>query len=127
MSFHLAKDERLKTKDPKKYSWPSFPFLRTRDIDEHLDHVVEQADFLGAGGFVVHFLAGPAADDEAVFLQHLQVVAQGRGTHVHEGGQVDDAFFDMAQDPEQLDSVGVCQAAEQRGDDGEIRMVRQIL
>ena len=52
--------------------------LRAGDVDEEFDHVVEQPDFFRIGGFVVHFFSGPAAGDQAVFPEDLQVMGQGR-------------------------------------------------
>lgn len=99
----------------------------TGNVDQEFDHMVQQPHFFRIGSFIVHFFPGPAAGDQPLFPQDLQMVAQGRAAHLHQGGQVDHTLFHMAQEPEQFDPVGIGQAAEQGGNRRKIGILRQIL
>jgi len=73
---------------------------------------VEEAALGVIGGAVVDFFALAAADDEAAVSQRAQVVGDGGAGHFEHSGDIDDALFAVAEEPEDADSGGVAELFE---------------
>ena len=90
-----------------------FPFLRRAgDLYHLLDHVVQQIRLLRVRGFIIHFLAVPAADNQPGALQLLQMVGDCRAAHIHKGGNIGHTFLAVAQEPEDPDPASVTELFE---------------
>ena len=68
-------------------------------------------------GPVVDLLALAARADEALIFELPQMVRDGRTAHIHHGGNVDDALFAMAKQPENAQAAAVAEQLKEFGDD----------
>ena len=82
----------------------TFLNLGAGEVHDGFNHVVEGLGFGGGGGFVVDFFAFTAAGDEATGFQWSQVMGDGGAGHFYHGSNVSDAFFAVAQQPEDFEA-----------------------
>lgn len=86
---------------------------RTGDLQKLFDHMMQELGLWGIGCFIVDLFPIPAADDQPAGFQDLQVMGYGGAAHVHHGGDIDDTFLAVAQDPEDAKAGAVPQQLEE--------------
>ena len=64
------------------------------------------------GVFIVHFFSAAAGGDQVAGLQLFQMMGDRRTAHAYHGGDIDDTFLSVAQDPEDTDTVPVAELFE---------------
>ena len=87
----------------------------TGNSGDFINCVVELIHDFRIGGFVIHFFSVAAGCNQSAGLQQAQVVRDGGTAHVHNGGDIDDAFFHVAEDPEDFQSCGIAELFQQDG------------
>ena len=86
--------------------------LRTGDLHDFFDHVVEHLALLCIRCFIVNLFSDPAADDKPPVSQRAQVVGDSRAGHAHHGGNIDHTFLTVAEKPENAHAGRVPQLLE---------------
>lgn len=79
------------------------------------------------GGFIVDFFAFTAAGDKTAGFQEFQVMGNRRAGHAHEGGNVDDTLFAVAEEPENLNPTAIAKLAEYVGNSLKISLFKGFL
>ena len=87
----------------------------TGNSGDFINCVVELTHDFRIGGFVIHFFSVAAGCNQSAGFQQTQVVGNGRTAHVHDGGNIDDAFFHVAEDPENFQPCGIAELFQQDG------------
>ena len=82
------------------------------DLNDFFDDAVQKPGFFGVCRAVVNFFAGAAAGNQSGGPELAQVVGDGGAAHLDESGEVDDALFAVAENPENADPVAVVEQAE---------------
>ena len=73
----------------------------------------------GVCGLVEHFLPGPSGGDKAGGLQQAQMMGYSGAGHVDNGGDINDAFLCVAQEPEDAQTGGIPQLLQSIGNPGD--------
>lgn len=89
--------------------------VRTGNSGDFINCVVEFTHDFRVGGFVIHFFSVAAGCNQSAGFQQTQVVGNGRTAHVHDGGNIDDAFFHVAENPENFQPRGIAELFQQDG------------
>ena len=89
--------------------------LRAGDLHDLLDDLVQHAALHGICRAVIDLLAVAPAGEQAAVRQRAQMVRDRGAGHLQHGGQIDDAFLLVAQQPENAHTRRVAQLPEDLG------------